>query len=86
MLSNYVYYNEIQFLCFLLILLYLPSSSIIVTALLEIPTVTFLGREFGLMVRMNVSSLSSKVSFSIETLNEALVLIAENVTMYGPEV
>ena len=83
---NYVYYNEIQFLCFLLTLLYLPSSSTIVTVLLEIPTVTFLGREVGLMVRMNVSLLSSKVSFFIETLNEALVLSAENVTLYGPDV
>ena len=68
------------------LVIYLPSSSIMVTVLLEIPTSTLLGREVGSMVRMNVSSLSSKLSLFIETSNEAVVLLAENVTMYGPDV
>ena len=57
-----------------------------VTVLLEIPTATLLGREVGSMVRMNVSSLSSILSLFIETSNEAVVLLAENVTVYGPDV
>ena len=76
-----------NFLFLLLILvIYLPSSSIMVTVLLEIPTPTLLGRDVGSMVRMTVSSFSSILSLFIETSNEAVVLLAENVTMYGPDV
>ena len=57
-----------------------------VTVLVEIPTETLLGTDIGSMLRINVSSLSHIVSLFIKTSNEAVVLLAENVTLYGPDV
>ena len=57
-----------------------------VTVLVDTPTETLMGRDVGSMVRMNVSSLSSILSLFIGTSNEAVVLLAENVTVYGPDV
>ena len=49
------------------------------------PTLTLLGSEDGLMVRINSSSFSNMLSLIIGTSNEAVVVPADNMTSYGPD-
>ena len=64
----------------------LPSSSIIVIVLsLGLPTVTLVSDiEDELTMRVKLSSLSNILSLTIETSNEAVVLPARKVIVYGP--
>ena len=65
---------------------YLPSSFTIVTvAELESPTITLLGSEDELMVRVKFSLSSIVVSLAIITLKVTRVCPAINMTVYGPE-
>jgi len=66
--------------------LHLQSSSSIVAVRVALDDgVSLLGSEDGLMVRLNDSLTSNTLSSIIEILNEALVIPAVNVTLYGPE-
>ena len=67
-------------------IIYLPLSSTIVTVIwLWSPISTLLGREEGLIVRVNDSGASNKLSLMIWTFNKALILSAGIVTLNGPE-
>ena len=68
-------------------LLYLPSFSIIVTvAYPGLLTITSLGSEDELMVRVKFSFPSNVSSSFIGTLSKAVVIPTLNVTLYGPAV
>lgn len=52
---------------------------------LGVTLVTLVGNEDGLIIRLNVSLVSSMLSLDIEILNKTLVCPAGMVIKYGPE-
>ena len=62
----------------------LSSSTIVTVDVLGFPLVTLAGKR-RIILRLNVSLLSSILSSNIETSNEALVIPAGNITLYEPE-
>ena len=61
------------------------SSTMMTVASLGAPTVTPLGSD-ELIASIKFSSISNIISSVIGTSNEAIVIPAGNVTVYGPEV
>ena len=58
-----------------------PSFTIVTVAWSILPSVTFVGSEFSIIVRLKVSIISNTVSLIIVTLNDTLVTPAGNVTL-----
>ena len=59
----------------------LSSSTIVTTALSGSTVIISLG---GVIVREKVSFISTIISLFIEIFNEASVVLAGNITLYGP--
>ena len=74
------------FKIFVSVIVYSPSSSTIITSAWSwLSTVTLLGSEGGSMAIVKFLLLSDRLLSNIGISNEALVIPAENSTIYGVE-